>query len=92
MINRFQGLNRQALRRLIVSPDIPNPNLGIDMDAVNQGINFDYFPPVQKPAVTTGIYAIEDVTVDGSGNPVSVSMFPNTGYFGDALGSLGGDY
>lgn len=92
MANRFQGLNMQALRRLLVPVDIPNPNLGVDMASVKQSINFDYFPPVQKPPVTTGIYAIEEVTMDGNGNPVQSDLFPNTGYYGDVLGSLGGDF
>lgn len=92
MMNRYQGLNSQALRRLIVPPDIPNPNLGLDMDAVYQSINFDYFPPVQKAAVLTDPTSIEEVTLDGTGNPVNAKMFPNSGYYGDMLGSLGGEY
>ncbi|WP_414843284.1 hypothetical protein [Erysipelothrix tonsillarum] len=94
MINqRFQALNGQALKRLIVPLDIPAPNLGIDFAAVHQGIDFDYFPPAQKAPVILQPSTIEGSNlITGSGNPVTASMFPNYGYFGDPLGDTGGGY
>lgn len=71
--------------------DIPSRSLGIGQDADRATIHVQYTQPKQKSPVIQPVTAIENSTLDGQGNPVTWAPFPNYGYFGDALGNMGGE-
>lgn len=80
-------LNLQALKRLDGGVDIPAPQLGVDFSEYMERVPVRYTAPVQKTPVVRPPTAIEHTGMDGQGNPVP-NTFPNSGYFGDAIGGL----
>jgi len=85
-----QGLlNGQAFKRLNLGVDIPAAQLSIGFHSHMEGLPVRYTAPVQKAPLVQPVQAIEDTAMNGQGNPVHLSMFPNTGYYGDAIGGVG---
>lgn len=85
----YQGfLNQTALKRLIRGVDVPAGTLGIEWAEELSPINVKYQFGGQKMPTMPPVDKIEDATMNGNGNPVHLSQFPNTGYLGDTLGSV----
>lgn len=82
-------LNGQALKRLDLGVDIPSPKMSIGDHNRKEGIPVRYTAPIQKLPTMRPVESIEETGMDGQGNPVNLAMFPNSGYFGDALGGVG---
>lgn len=81
-------LNAQAFKRLDAGIDVPAAQLSMGFHSVMNGIPVRYTAPVQKRPVMRPVQAIEDTGMLGQGNPVTPAAFPNSGYFGEALGGV----
>lgn len=81
----FNGFAFQEVNRGL---DIPDPALGIGFAETLAPIITNNLAPLQKPPVQRPITSLDQASVDGQGAPVSMSMFPNTGYLGEMLGGF----
>lgn len=82
----FNGFAFQEVNRGL---DMPNPALSIGFAEYLAPLPSNMtLSPLQKPPVTRPIMSIDQASVDGQGDPVSMSMFPNTGYMGEMLGDM----
>lgn len=94
-MGRFTGyqqmLSLMALRTLTAGgvsiPDIP---LAIGVSEDLQPIPLAYQFAHTVPAVQKPILSIDDVAVNGQGNPIHPTDFGRSGYLGDAIGQMEG--
>lgn len=85
-------LDRMALHQLIVDPDIPNPNLGVDDGQADESFNLAYikYSPKQRTVVLPDptTIPIEYQGQSFTGNPVDASQFPMDFHLGNPIGGF----
>lgn len=84
-----RSFNMHGLKQLDRTVDVPDAALGIGFaeHLASTPLRIKYQPVVQSP-VFNKITSIEDASAKGTGEQVSLSAFPNTGW----LGGYGGDF
>lgn len=83
-----KNLNSQAFKSVDRGVDIPDLKLAIGFAEALDPVHIQLYPGVQRKAISPPPRSIDDVAVDGQGNPVKMSEFPRTFYMGEALGEV----